>query len=93
MWMQPRIIQTADSVDINTVGNYTLRYNAVDAADNAATVVTRTVKVVSPAVMVGIQNLTFEISGANAIVVSWGLPGFLVERRIRNSCSRNSGDL
>jgi hypothetical protein len=41
-----RIIQTADSVDSNTVGNYTLRYNAVDADGNAATEVTRTVKVV-----------------------------------------------
>ncbi|MDA7523091.1 DUF5011 domain-containing protein [bacterium] len=52
------------------MGNYTLRYHAVDAAGNAATEVTRTVRVVSPAVWNAIQNLTFDTSGATARVIS-----------------------
>ncbi|MFT4689306.1 MAG: hypothetical protein ACI9OD_001513, partial [Limisphaerales bacterium] len=64
-----RTINTTDTLDNNAVGSYTLSYNAVDAAGNKATELTRTVRVVSPAVMNGIQNLTFDTSGATAVVV------------------------
>lgn len=36
------------SVDVNTVGNYTITYAATDIAGNVATPITRTVKVVTP---------------------------------------------
>lgn len=38
-------VSTVGTVDINTIGSYTLTYSATDAAGNAATAVTRTVNV------------------------------------------------
>ena len=36
---------TVNTVDVNTVGTYTVTYNVSDAAGNAATQVTRTVNI------------------------------------------------
>ena len=41
-------IAVTNTVDVNTVGSYTVRYNVSDFATNAATEVTRTVNVLAP---------------------------------------------
>jgi len=41
------IVVSGDTVDVNTVGSYVIRYNVSDAAGNAATEVTRTVDVLA----------------------------------------------
>ena len=42
------IVVGGDTVDVNTVGTYTITYNISDAAGNSATEVTRTVEVITP---------------------------------------------
>jgi len=70
-------ITVTGSVDGNTVGTYTLTYNVTDAAGNAATTVTRTVRVVDitlPVItLIGSstvthqQGTTYTDSGATAV--------------------------
>ncbi|CAL2093834.1 immunoglobulin-like domain-containing protein [Tenacibaculum sp. 190524A05c] len=42
------IVVGGDTVDVNTIGTYTITYNVSDAAGNAAAEVTRTVEVIAP---------------------------------------------
>ena len=50
---------TVNSVDVNTVGTYTVTYNVSDAAGNAATQVTRTVNI-TPDVTIPVITLLGE---------------------------------
>ena len=52
-------IVTVNSVDVNTVGTYTVTYNVSDAAGNAATQVTRTVNI-TPDVTIPVITLLGE---------------------------------
>ena len=52
-------IVTVNSVDVNTVGTYTVTYNVSDAAGNAATQVTRTVNI-TPDVTIPVITLVGE---------------------------------
>ncbi len=58
-------VQTAGTVDTNTLGDYTITYTAKDAAGNTATPVTRTVKVVAGNAPVitrnGDEKITLEV--------------------------------
>ncbi|WP_200799155.1 immunoglobulin-like domain-containing protein [Tenacibaculum agarivorans] len=42
------IVVGGDTVDVNTIGTYTITYNVSDAAGNAASEITRTVEVIAP---------------------------------------------
>ncbi len=61
-------VTLSGSVDINTLGTYTLTYDAVDAAWNNATQVTRTVNVVTwwiPTItLTGTTPITLEVGGS-----------------------------
>ena len=61
-------VRTIGGVNIQTPGVYTLTYNARDTAGNAATPVTRTVEVVSSAIMNAHENMTFVTNGAKVTV-------------------------
>ena len=50
---------TVNSVDVNTVGTYTVTYNVSDAAGNAATQVTRTINI-TPDVTIPVITLLGE---------------------------------
>ena len=74
-------IVVANSVDINTVGTYTVTYNVSDAAGNAATQVIRTVNI-TPDVTIPVITLlgesevslelgsTYTDAGATAVIIS-----------------------
>ena len=63
-------ISTTGTVDVNTVGNYTLTYNVKDASENAAVAVTRIVKVVDTTLpvisLIGASERTIEVGTAYA---------------------------
>src|SRR6185312_7267302 len=59
-------VVTTGTVDTNTVGTYTLHYNATDAAGNHATEVTRTVNVVNNTIPV------ITLLGSSDVTVSVG---------------------
>ncbi len=62
------IVVGGDTVDITTVGTYTITYNVSDAAGNAATEVTRTVTITAdstpPTITLNGGNVTQEVGGA-----------------------------
>lgn len=72
-----------DTVDVNTLGTYTLTYNVSDSSANPATQVTRTVKVVdttAPVItLTGDQTLNVEAGSA------YTDPGFTVTENLANS--------
>ena len=59
MVISPSNIVTVNSVDVNTVGTYTVTYNVSDAAGNAATQVTRTINI-TPDVTIPVITLLGE---------------------------------
>ena len=63
-----RNINGTGSVNTNVAGSYTVSYNAVDAAGNAATTVTRTVNVVATDTVAPVITLL----GANPLIINAG---------------------
>ena len=64
-------VTTTGSVDVNTVGSYTITYSAEDSSGNTATTATRTVNVVdTTAPNVVCQNISIELSSNEAVSIS-----------------------
>jgi len=64
-------VTTTGSVDINTVGTYTITYSAEDSSGNTAPTATRTVNVVdTTAPNVVCQNISIELSSNEAVSIS-----------------------
>ncbi|GMK44165.1 hypothetical protein PghCCS26_12920 [Paenibacillus glycanilyticus] len=66
------VVTTGDAVDVNTVGVYTIHYNATDDAGNAADEVSRTVRVVAPPPVISGPSLS---SDANLKAISLSAKG------------------
>ncbi|WP_127493637.1 immunoglobulin-like domain-containing protein [Paenibacillus glycanilyticus] len=66
------VVTTGDVVDVNTVGVYTIHYNATDDAGNAADEVSRTVRVVAPPPVISGPSLS---SDANLKAISLSAKG------------------
>ncbi len=64
-------VTTTGSVDVNTLGSYTITYSAEDSSSNTATTATRTVNVVdTTAPNVVCQNISIELSSNEAVSIS-----------------------